>query len=264
MRIFDPHVHMYARTTDDYEKMAVAGIEMIVEPSFWLGQPRTRPGTFFDYFEHLLGFEHDRAARHGIRQYCTLSMNPREANDRELAKAVIRELPRYLDHPNVVGVGEIGFDRMTDEEEEAFRTQLELARERKLPVLIHTPHVDKKAGVERTLKVLRDMKYDLNAIDMDHNIEETTPISKASGCWSGHTIYNVTKLTPERAANIILQHGIEKMMLNSSADWGPSDALSVPKTVLELRLRGMDPAQIQKLVWDNPLAFFSISGRIRG
>jgi len=263
MRIFDPHIHMYARTTDDYEKMAVAGIEMIVEPSFWLGQPRTRPGTFLDYFEHIMGFEHDRAARHGIRQFVTLSMNPRESNDRELSKAVIRELPRYLDHPNVVGVGEIGFDRITPEEEESFRAQLALARERRLPVMIHTPHVDKKRGVEKSLEVLRDMKFDLDWIDMDHNIEDTTPISKASGCWSGHTIYNVTKLTPERAANIILQHGIEKMMINSSADWGPSDPLSVPKTVLELKQRGMDAAKIQRLVWDNPLAFFSKSGRIR-
>ncbi len=263
MRIFDPHIHMYARTTDDYEKMAVAGIEMIVEPAFWLGQPRTRPGTFFDYFEHILGFEHDRAARHGIRQFVTLSMNPRESNNVELARAVIRELPRYLDHPQVVGVGEIGFDRITPEEEESFRAQLALARERRLPVMIHTPHVDKKRGVEKSLEVLRDMKCDLAMIDMDHNIEETTPISKASGCWSGHTIYNVTKLTPERAATIVLQHGVEKMMINSSADWGPSDPLSVPKTVLELKQRGMEAAKIERLVWDNPLAFFSQSGRIR-
>ena len=50
MRICDPHCHMYARTTDDYEKMAAAGIVRILEPAFWLGQPRravwhTRPGT---------------------------------------------------------------------------------------------------------------------------------------------------------------------------------------------------------------------------
>ena len=28
---------MYSRTTDDYEKMSLAGIEVIVQPSFWLG-----------------------------------------------------------------------------------------------------------------------------------------------------------------------------------------------------------------------------------
>lgn len=263
MRIFDPHVHMYARTTDDYEKMALAGIEAVIEPAFWLGQPRRRAGTFFDYFEHISGFEHDRAARYGIRQYCTLAMNPREANDRDLCKAVLAELPRFLDHSNVVAVGEIGFDTITDAEEEAIRAQLALARERKLPVLIHTPHVEKKRGVERTLAILRSMNYDMQKVLMDHNTEETTGLSKASGCWSGHTVYPVTKLSPERAANIFQQHGFDKMLVNSSADWGPSDPLSVPKTIQELKHRGVDDHTIEKLVWDNPLAFFAQSGRIR-
>ena len=54
MKICDPHCHMYARTTDDYAKMAEAGICRILEPAFWLGEPRRHPGSFFDYFAHLL------------------------------------------------------------------------------------------------------------------------------------------------------------------------------------------------------------------
>lgn len=263
MKIFDPHVHMYARTTDDYEKMQLAGIEAIIEPAFWLGQPRRRVGSFLDYFEHIAGFEHERAARYGIRQYCTLAMNPREANDRELCAAVLKELPRYLDNPNVVAVGEIGFDMITDAEEDAIRVQLNLARDRKLPVLIHTPHVDKKKGVERTLRILDCMRYPMEMVLMDHNTEDTTGLSKQSGCWAGHTVYPVTKLSPERAANIFQQHGYDKMLVNSSADWGPSDPLSVPKVVQELKRRGVDDRTIEKLVWDNPLAFFSKSGRVK-
>ena len=56
MRFFDPHIHMSSRTTDDYQAMAQAGIRAVIEPAFWLGQPRTRPGSFFDYFEHMLEF----------------------------------------------------------------------------------------------------------------------------------------------------------------------------------------------------------------
>ena len=33
MRIFDPHVHMTSRTTDDYEAMAASGVKAIVEPA---------------------------------------------------------------------------------------------------------------------------------------------------------------------------------------------------------------------------------------
>ncbi len=34
MRIFDPHIHMTSRTTDDYEAMRAAGVRAVVEPSF--------------------------------------------------------------------------------------------------------------------------------------------------------------------------------------------------------------------------------------
>ena len=49
MRIFDPHIHMTSRTTDDYERMAAAGVRAVVEPAFWLGpaahQRRARSPT---------------------------------------------------------------------------------------------------------------------------------------------------------------------------------------------------------------------------
>jgi len=53
--IIDPHVHMTSRTTDDYEAMAAAGVVAIIEPSFWLGQPRTQVGSFQDYYSSLVG-----------------------------------------------------------------------------------------------------------------------------------------------------------------------------------------------------------------
>ncbi|MGN6632831.1 MAG: TatD family hydrolase, partial [Nitrososphaeraceae archaeon] len=28
-RLFDPHIHMYSRTTNDYEAMSKAGVEVI-------------------------------------------------------------------------------------------------------------------------------------------------------------------------------------------------------------------------------------------
>ena len=53
MRIFDPHIHMTSRTTDDYERMHEAGVRALVEPAFWLGQPRTNVGSFTDYFDSV-------------------------------------------------------------------------------------------------------------------------------------------------------------------------------------------------------------------
>ena len=263
MRICDPHIHMVARTTDDYERMVLAGIDLVIEPAFWLGQPRRRAGSFFDYFEHLLEYETVRAAQFGIDHYALLSLNPRESNDDALRREVLPELPRYLEHPRCLGVGEIGFDKITEAEEESLRAQLQLARERKLPVLIHTPHHQKKLGVERTIRLLRELDYPIGMVLLDHNTEETTEISQLSGAWSGHTVYPTTKLTPERAAGILQQFGTRRMIVNSSADWGPSDPLAVPKVVRELKKRAMPESEIEKVVLRNPVEFFSQSGRLR-
>ena len=113
MRLFDPHIHMSSRTTADYEAMAAAGIVAIVEPAFWLGQPRTHVGTFEDYFASLLGWEPFRASQFGIRHFCTLALNPKEANDERLADGVLALLPRYLAKDGVVAVGEVGYDEQT-------------------------------------------------------------------------------------------------------------------------------------------------------
>ena len=149
MRIFDPHIHMTSRTTDDYERMAAAGVRALVEPAFWLGQPRTSAGSFTDYFDSLTGWEPFRASQFGIRHYCALALNPKEANDPR-CREVLGALPRYLARDGVVAVGEIGYDSMTPAEDEVFAAQLALAVVHDLPVLVHTPHRDKQRGTRRT------------------------------------------------------------------------------------------------------------------
>ena len=91
----DPHAHMISRTTDDYEAMARAGVVAVIEPAFWLGQPRTNVGSYVDYLSTIVGFERFRAGQFGIRHYCTIGLNPKEANNEELAEAVMEILPRF-------------------------------------------------------------------------------------------------------------------------------------------------------------------------
>jgi predicted metal-dependent TIM-barrel fold hydrolase len=263
MRIVDPHIHMYTRTTDDYEQMALAGIESVLDPAFWLGSARHHAGTFYDYFEHLLGFEVERAAQYGIQHHCALSVNPREANDLALANEVLERLPEYLERPRCVAVGEVGFDRITEAEEEILRKQLRLAAERRLPILIHTPHQYKRVGVERSIRVVVDEALDQRLIVVDHNTEETMPLYAGLGVWVGLTIYPVTKLSPERAANIVRQYGTERLLVNSSADWGPSDPLAIPRLANLLLRQGLPRDEVERLVFWNPLTFLAQSPRFQ-
>lgn len=262
MKLFDPHIHMTSRTTDDYQAMAKAGIAAIVEPAFWLGQPRTHIGTFEDYFLSLLGWERFRARQFGIQHYCTLGMNPKEANHPELVAGVLDLLPRYLAKDGVVAVGEIGFDDMTPAEDRVFRRQVELAVEYELPILIHTPHRDKKRGTERTVAIVKEMGVDPGMVLVDHNNEETIRITLDSGCWAGHSIYPDTKMDEGRMVKIVEQFGAERVIINSAADWGVSDPLKVPKTAQAMLAAGIQQSVVATIVWDNPVAFFAQSGRL--
>ena len=262
MRIFEPHAHMTSRTTDDYEAMAASGVKALVEPAFWLGQPRTSAGSFVDYFNSLLGWERFRAGQFGIRHHCTIGLNPKEANDDALRRDVIALLPRYLAKDGVVAVGEIGFDAMTPAEEEAFVAQLELAREHELPVLVHTPHRDKHAGTRRTLELVEQVGLPPEHVVVDHNNELTVEEVLASGCWAGFSIYPGTKMDEYRMVRILEQHGPERILVNSACDWGVSDPLKISKTVAAMQDAGFDEDEIDRVVWRNPVEFFGQSGRL--
>ncbi|MER7772882.1 TatD family hydrolase [Kitasatospora sp. NPDC096140] len=261
MRIFDPHIHMTSRTTDDYAAMSAAGVRALVEPSFWLGQPRTSVGSFVDYFDALIGWEPFRAAQFGIRHHCALALNPKEANDPRL-REVLDLLPRYLEKDQVVAIGEIGYDSMTAEEDEALAAQLALAVEHHLPVLVHTPHRDKAAGTRRTLDVVRESGIDPALVVLDHLNEVTVAMVRDSGCWAGFSVYPDTKMDEPRMAAILAEYGLTGMLVNSAADWGNSDPLKTRKVGDTMLLAGFTEADVEQLLWENPVAFYGQSGRL--
>ncbi|MDF1859039.1 MAG: TatD family hydrolase [Verrucomicrobiales bacterium] len=262
MRFFDSHVHMVSRTTDDYQRMAAAGVTAIIEPSFWQGQPRTEVGTFKDYFNSLIGFERFRASQFGIQHYCTIGLNPKEANNEKLAEAVLELMPLYICKEGVVGIGEIGFDDQTKAEEKYLIKQAELALEADLPIQIHTPHRDKKKGTIRTMDVLEDVGIDPRKVIIDHNNEETVKEVLDRGYWSAFTIYPHTKLGNERMVELMLEYGAEQIVVDSAADWGISDPLAVPKTAALMKDRGISLEKIEQVTYHNPLAAYGQSGQV--
>ena len=262
MKLFDPHIHMTSRTTTDYQAMADAGIVALVEPSFWLGQPRNHVGTFEDYFSSLIGWERFRASQFGIRHFCTLSLNPKEANNPRVAQGVVELLPRYLQKDTVVAVGEIGYDDMTAEEDKYFAVQLELALRFDLPALVHTPHRDKKRGTERSLALIKDVGFPEERVLIDHNTEETLPLVLETACWAGHSIYPHTKMDESRMVALVKKYGVTRIIVNSAADWGVSDPLKVPKTAALMRDSGISEADVETIFWKNPVAFFGQSGNL--
>jgi predicted metal-dependent TIM-barrel fold hydrolase len=261
MRIFDPHIHMTSRTTDDYERMAAAGVRAVVEPSFWLGQPRTSPGSFVDYFDSLVGWGPFRAGQFGIVHHATISLNPKEANTPQ-CRGVLDLLPRYLEKDGVVAVGEIGYDAMTPAEDEAFAAQLALAVEHELPALVHTPHRDKERGTDRSLAVVAESGIDPGRVLIDHLNEVTVERARDAGVWLGFSIYPDTKMSPPRMVEILRRYGLERMLVNSAADWGKSDPLLTVRTAEAMLDGGFTADDVDRVLWRNPAEFYAQSGRL--
>lgn len=262
MRFFDPHIHMTSRTTDDLEAMAKAGVRAIIEPAFWVGQPRTQVGAFVDYFASLVGWERFRASQFGIAHYTAIGLNSKEANNEKLAAEVLEILPRFAFKEGVVAIGEIGYDEITAAEEKAYRWQLEFAHQNDMVVMVHSPHRDKKRGIRRSIDVAREVGLPMTKLVIDHNNEETVQDVLDAGAWAAFTIYPHTKMGSERMVEIVKRYGPERIIVDSSADWGVSDPLSVPKTAKLMLERGISAAAVEKTTWQNALDAYGQSGQI--
>lgn len=261
--IIDPHAHMTSRTTDDYQAMAKAGIVALIEPAFWLGQPRTSVGSFKDYYSSLVGWERFRSGQFGIKHYCTIGLNSKEANNEALAEQVMEILPLFIYKEGVVGIGEIGYDDQTELEDKYFRAQIELAKEAALPIQIHTPHRDKKKGTYRSMDVCEEHGVDPSMVIVDHNNEETVKEVLDRGYWCAFTIYPFTKMGNERMTDLVKEYGSERIIVDSACDWGISDPLAVPKTAAMMRERGVPESSIIDVCYRNALEAFGKSGQMK-
>jgi len=192
-------------------------------------------------------------------------VNPKESTARPLALDALKAMSEYIDRDRVVAIGEIGYNLINDLEDELFQMQLDIATDKKMLTMIHLPHTNKKEGITRTESVLRNKSLlDMtNKILIDHNTEETIEKTLEIGCWAGLTVYPISKLSPSRAIDIIEKNGLEKIMINSSADWGVSDPLSVPLVGEEMKKRGFSTSDIEKVTFYNAFEFYKQSTKFQ-
>lgn len=263
MMFIDPHAHMISRTTDDYEAMAAAGVVALIEPAFWQGQPRTHVATYEDYLSSIIGFERFRASQFGIHHYCTIGLNSKEANNESLAEDVMNILPRFALKEKVVAIGEIGYDEQTELEDKYFRAQLDLSKELELPVLVHTPHRDKKSGTTRSMDVCEEHGIDPSWVIVDHNNEETIDEVLDRGYWAAFSVYPSTKMGTERMVALLYKYGGERIIVNSACDWGISEPLAVAKTAQLALDRGIPREAVELACYGNALLAYGKSGQIK-
>jgi len=78
----------------------------------------------------------------------------------------------------------------------------------------------------------------------------------------GFSIYPDTKMDPHRMVAILREHGTERMVVNSAADWGRSDPLLTVRTAEAMLAAGFDDDDVDRVLWRNPVEFYGQSGRL--
>jgi predicted metal-dependent TIM-barrel fold hydrolase len=254
---------MCSRTTDDYASLALTGCVAVTEPAFWAGWDRSTADGFDDYFRQLTEFEPRRAAQYGVRHFTWLGMNPKESDNREISIEVLRRLPPLLAGPTVLGIGEIGLNRVTRNEITTYTEQVAMAADHRQLVLIHTPHLeDKLKGTRITIDILKEHPaLAPGRVIVDHAEEHTIEMILDAGYWAGLTLYPQTKVSTARAADMIEKYGPDRILVAGACDWGPSEPIAVPKFIAEMRRRRHSEALIEQVVLGNPVAFLSQSSK---
>ena len=250
---------MVSRTTDDYQSLATAGCEAICEPAFWAGFDRGSAEGFHDYFCQLTEHEPARAAKFGLPHFTWLCLNPKEAEDLKLAEEVLAIIPKFLDRPNVLGIGEIGLNKNSRNELKILERHIELAARHQQLILVHTPHLeDKLKGTRLIIDALKsDRRIKPERVIIDHVEEHTIELALDAGFWAGMTLYPDSKCTAARAIDLIERYGSERLWMNSACDWGVSVPLAVPRAGLEMRRRGHRAKAVERMIYHNPRKFLS-------
>jgi hypothetical protein len=248
---------MVSRVTDDYQEMVVAGCAAVCEPAFWAGFDRSSAAGFYDYFCQLTEHEPRRAMKFGLPHFCWLCINPKESEDVGLAKDVIALIPKFLERPNVLGIGEIGLNKNSRNEMKVLEMHVDLAARHNQMILVHTPHLeDKFKGTRLIVDVLKsDRRITPQRCIIDHVEEHTIQLVLDAGFWAGMTLYPESKCTPARAIDMLDVYGNERIWMNSACDWGVSVPLAVPRTAVEMRKRGQALEIIDKVIYQNPAKF---------
>jgi predicted metal-dependent TIM-barrel fold hydrolase len=245
--------------------MTTAGCQAVCEPAFWAGFDRSSVDGFHDYFCQLTEHEPKRAAKFGLAHYSWLCINPKESEDVKLAQEVIAIIPKFLERPNVLGIGEIGLNKNSRNEVKVLEMHVDLAARHQQLILVHTPHLeDKLKGTRLILDVIKsNNRIKPERVIIDHVEEHTIKLVLDTGMWAGMTLYPESKCTPARAIDMLEVYGNERLWMNSACDWGVSDPLAVPKTALEMKRRGHASELVDKVVYMNPLQFLAQCPRFR-
>ena len=252
--MIDTHIHSDTRPYEDFEKMALS-----LDGVITLAHDPLKPYTMDvlrAHFDRLIEDEIERGKKNGLKVFLCLGIHPRMIPP-DVNYNMLKE---YLNNENVVGVGEIGLEKGSKEEIEVFERQLLIAQELNLPAVVHTPRRNKKEITKTILEIIASLglkKEMERKIVIEHCNKETVPMVYDTEMYIGLTV-QPGKLAPGEAVEIVKEYGGDRFLLNSDSSSAPSDILAVPRTVLKMKIEGIEEEIIKKVSHVNAKELFNL------
>ena len=207
-----------------------------------------------NHLRRILNYDTKRAREYGLDLKVALGIHPTNTNID--GKIIYDNLYKWIENKEIVAIGEIGLEDLTENEYRIFKKQLDIAEETKTNVIIHTPRKNKSRVLDEILNILpQHISPEYVVIDhINANVVENVINTEYT---LGLTV-QPQKMDKNEAIKILDEYGFDKFLLNSDISNKASDPLSVPKTIRELTKQNFNQKDIEKVAFKNAKKFFNI------
>lgn len=251
--MIDTHMHADSRSGEDFENMYLAGIKTAITCSYYPYKIEHEM-ILLNHLNRILEYDTKRASEYGLDLKVALGIHP--TNTIKNPDSIYENLYKWIENGQIIAIGEIGLEDLTENEINTFKKQLDIASETDSKVIIHTPRKNKKEVLKEILDILPQHLDEKQAV-IDHINPHVVDDAIDTDCMLGLTV-QPQKMDKHEAISILDEYGFDRFLLNSDISNKPSDPLSVPKTIRELERLGYDNKDIEKISRKNAEEFFEI------
>ncbi|MBO4853624.1 MAG: TatD family hydrolase [Oscillospiraceae bacterium] len=252
--LFDTHAH-YDDPAFDADRDAVLsalidkGVGLVVIPGCTVDTSR-QAVELAEKFPHV---------------YAAVGVHPQDCGD--FGDRALQELRELAAHPKAVAIGEIGLDYYWQEnpsrekQKEALRAQLSLARELKLPVIIHDR--DAHADAMEAVQAFPDVRGVFHCYS--GSVETARQLLKMG--WMLSFNGALTFKNARRAPEVVAEIPLDRIMIETDAPFlapepyrGRRNDSGYVYLVAEkiAAIKGISPGEVERITWENGKRFFGI------
>lgn len=250
---FDTHAHYDDERFDPdrdavLSAMKAGGIDLIVDPASDIASAKKARDIAekYDFVYFAAGVHPENAA--------------------EAADDFLNEVSALASHPKCVAIGEIGLDyhygaETKQRQQELLRLQLDLARELKMPVIIH-----ERDAAQDWLNILKDYRDVMGVCHCFSGSWETAKVILDAG-WNLSFTGVVTFKNARKAVDVVSKMPLDRLMLETDSPYMAPEphrgernsSLNVPfigRKVAEIR--GLPEEEIARITTENGKRFYGL------